>query len=84
MYSSEGEAIGFIKILRGETQRQQAEGEEQKRRQFAWELMEQQARATSSTLGRTQAELTEIVCRLLNVQREERRRIAGNLHDHLA
>lgn len=82
---SEGEeAVGFIKVLRDETQREEAEGEQQRRRQFAWELMEQQARATSWALGRTQTQLTEIGRRLLNVQEEERRRIARDLHDHLA
>jgi PAS domain S-box-containing protein len=84
VHSDDGAATGFIKVLRDEMLRQQAEDEEQRRRQFAWELMEQQARATGSALGRTQAELTEIGRRLLNVQEQERRRIARDLHDHLA
>jgi PAS domain S-box-containing protein len=84
VHSEDGEAVGFIKVLRDETLRQQAEDEERRRTQFAFELIEQQARATSSALGRTQTELTEIGRRLLNVQEEERRRIARDLHDHLA
>jgi two-component system, chemotaxis family, CheB/CheR fusion protein len=84
VHSDDGEARGFINVLRDETVRQQGEDEELRRTQFAWELIEQQARVTSSALGRTQSELTEIGRRLLNVQEEERRRIARDLHDHLA
>src|SRR5205085_6986093 len=79
-----GESNGFIKILRDETHGRQTQDKEEKRRQFAWELMEQQARVTSSALGQTQAELIDIGRRLLSVQEEERRRIARDLHDHLA
>ena len=79
-----GEAIGFIKVLRDETLRQEAEDEERRRSEYAWDLIEQQARATSSALGQTQSELVDIGRRLLNVQEAERRRIARDLHDHLA
>jgi PAS domain S-box-containing protein len=79
-----GEAIGFIKILRDETLRQDSEDEERRRSEYAWDLVEQQARATSSALSRTNSELLDIGRRLLNVQEGERRRIARELHDHLA
>jgi PAS domain S-box-containing protein len=79
-----GEAIGFIKILRDETSRQESEDEERRRSEYAWDLVEQQARATSSALSRTNSELVDIGRRLLNVQEGERRRIARELHDHLA
>jgi PAS domain S-box-containing protein len=84
VHSADGNAVGFIKVLRDETVRQQTEDQEQRRMQFAWDLLEQQARRTSSTLGRTSKELSEIGRQLLNVQEEERRRIARDLHDHLA
>jgi len=76
--------MGFIKVLRDETLRQDAEDNERRRSQFAWDLIEQQARLTSSALSRTHSELVEIGRRLLNVQEAERRRIARDLHDHLA
>jgi len=79
-----GEAIGFIKVLRDETLRQEAEDGERRRSEYAWDLIEQQARATSSALSRTHSELVDIGRRLLNVQEAERRRIARDLHDHLA
>ena len=79
-----GEAIGFIKVLRDETLRQEAEDQERRRSEYAWDLIEQQARATSSALNRTHSELVDIGRRLLNVQEAERRRIARDLHDHLA
>ena len=84
LHSEDGNAVGFIKILRDETFREQTEDQERRRTQFAWDLLEQQARRTSSTLGQTRTELTEIGRHLLNVQEEERRRIARDLHDHLA
>ena len=84
LHSDDGNAVGFIKVLRDETVRQQAQEQERRRVQFAWDLVEQQARQTSSKLGRTRTELTEIGRQLLNVQEEERRRIARDLHDHLA
>jgi len=84
LHSDDGSAVGFIKILRDETFREQTEDQERRRTQFAWDLLEQQARRTSSTLGQTRTELTEIGRHLLNVQEEERRRIARDLHDHLA
>ncbi len=84
VHSDDGNAVGFIKVLRDETFRQQIEDQERRRTQFAWDLLEQQARQTSSSLGRTRTELTEIGRQLLNVQEEERRRIARDLHDHLA
>jgi PAS domain S-box-containing protein len=84
VHSDDGNVIGFIKVLRDETRRHQTEDQERRRMQFAWDFLEQQARVTSSTLGRTRAELTEIGRQLLNVQEEERRRIARDLHDHLA
>jgi hypothetical protein len=46
-----GEPIGFIKVLRDETLRQDPKDEEQRRSQFAWDLIEQQARLTSSALA---------------------------------
>jgi PAS domain S-box-containing protein len=79
-----GEAIGFIKVLRDETLRREAEDEERRRTEYAWDLMEQQARATSSALSQTNSKLVDIGRRLLNVQEAERRRIARELHDHLA
>jgi PAS domain S-box-containing protein len=79
-----GEAVGFIKILRDETVRQEADEEERRRSEYAWDLIEQQARATSSALSRTHSELVDIERRLLKVQKAERRRIARDLHDHLA
>jgi len=79
-----GEAVGFIKVLRDETLRQEVEDEERRRSQYAWDLVEQQARATSLALSRTHSELVDIGRRLLNVQEAERRRIARELHDHLA
>ncbi len=84
IYSAEKQAIGYIKVLRDETMRGKSEDEEVRRKQFAWDLIEQQARAAGSALGQTQTELVEIGRRLLNVQEEERRRIARDLHDHLA
>jgi PAS domain S-box-containing protein len=84
IYSGDEQVVGFIKVLRDETMRRKAEDEEVRRTQFAWDLIEEQARATSSALGQTQTELVEIGRRLLNVQEQERRRIARDLHDHLA
>jgi signal transduction histidine kinase len=42
------------------------------------------ARATSSALSRTHSEIVDMGRRLLNVQEAERRRVARDLHDHLA
>jgi PAS domain S-box-containing protein len=84
IYSEDAQVIGFIKVLRDETMRRKTEDEEARRKQFAWDWIEEQARAASSALGQTQTELVEIGRRLLNVQEEERRRIARDLHDHLA
>jgi PAS domain S-box-containing protein len=84
IYSEDAQVIGFIKVLRDETMRRRTEDEEARRKQFAWDWIEEQARAASSALGQTQTELVEIGRRLLNVQEEERRRIARDLHDHLA
>jgi PAS domain S-box-containing protein len=84
VHSDGGNVVGFIKVLRDETLRRQTEDRERRRTQFAWDLLEQQARLTSSTLGRTLTELSEIGRQLLNVQEEERRRIARDLHDNLA
>jgi PAS domain S-box-containing protein len=84
MHSDDGNVVGFIKVLRDETFRQQTEDQQRRRTQFAWDLLEQQARRTSSTLDRTRTELTQISRQLLDVQEEERRRIARDLHDHLA
>ncbi len=84
VHSDDGNAVGFIKVLRDETLREQTQDQERRRTDFAWDLLEQQARLTSSRLGRTHTELKEISRQLLNVQEEERRRIARDLHDHLA
>ncbi|MFL6354179.1 MAG: PAS domain S-box protein [Bryobacteraceae bacterium] len=84
IYSDDAQVVGFIKVLRDETMRRKTEDEEARRKQFAWDWIEEQARAASSALGKTQAELVEIGRRLLGVQEEERRRIARDLHDHLA
>lgn len=84
IYSEDEQVIGFIKVLRDETMRRKTEDEEARRKQFAWDWIEEQARAASSALGQTRTELVDIGRRLLNVQEEERRRIARDLHDHLA
>jgi PAS domain S-box-containing protein len=84
IYSADEQVIGFIQVLRDETMRRKTDDEEARRKQFAWDWVEEQARAASSALGQTQTELVEIGRRLLNVQEEERRRIARDLHDHLA
>jgi PAS domain S-box-containing protein len=84
IYSADHQPSGYIKVLRDETTRRKSEDEDARRKQFAWDRIEQQARAASSALGQTQSELVEIGRRLLNVQEEERRRIARDLHDHLA
>src|SRR4051812_4335095 len=84
VHTLEGETTGFIKVLRDETVRRDAEDVERRRSRYAWELVEQQARVTSTALGRAHAELADIGRSLLKVQEEERRRIARDLHDHLA
>lgn len=84
IYSRDEQVIGFITTLRDETMRRKTEDEEARRKQFARNWIEEQARVASSALGQTQTELVEIGRRLLNLQEEERRRIARDLHDHLA
>lgn len=79
-----GRPIGFIKVLRDETERRRAEEERERELQEHRELLEGRVRLSNMALHRTKEELQDLAGQLLNSQDEERRRIARDLHDHLA
>ncbi len=79
-----GRPIGFTKVLRDETERRRAEEERERESQENRELLEGRVRFTNMALHRTKEELQDLAGQLLNSQDEERRRIARDLHDHLA
>jgi PAS domain S-box-containing protein len=79
-----GHAIGFMKVLRDETERRRAEEERELQSQQDRELLEGRVRLTNMALHRTKEELQDLAGQLLNAQDEERRSIARDLHDHLA
>ncbi len=79
-----GRPIGFAKVLRDETERRRAEEERERESEQQRELLEGRVRLSNMALHRTKEELQELAGQLLNAQDEERRRIARDLHDHLA
>lgn len=79
-----GRPMGFTKVLRDETERRCAEEERELQLQLQRELLEGRVRLTNMALTRTKEELQDLAGQLLNAQDEERRRIARDLHDHLA
>ncbi len=84
MRDQDEKLVGFAIVLRDETDRQRATDADDLRRRHASHLLERQAQLASTALDRTQVELRDVARRLLNVQEEERRRLARDLHDHLA
>lgn len=79
-----GQLIGFTKVLRDETQRKRLEEERDDTARQDREMLEGRVRLSNLALHRTKEDLQNLAGQLLNAQDEERRRIARDLHDHLA
>lgn len=84
MRNEAGELVGFTKVLMDETERKRSEEDRERQFQRDRELLEGQVRFTNNALHRTKEELEVLAGQLLSAQDTERRRIARDLHDHLA
>ena len=80
----DGVLLGYMKVLRDETERKREDDRREKQAKRERELLEGQVHFTNMVLHRTNEELQDLAGQLLNAQDQERREIARDLHDHMA
>ncbi len=86
LYDSEGKALGVVVVIADITERKQAEEDLRHKTQELRELnqnLEQRVQERTAELARANEMLRQLSIRLLSAQEEERKKIAGEIHDTL-